>query len=200
MTRRSTLKLTCRCAIVCMAVLLPLVARANPQEIDLLTDTDAVRIDGEDVGDKTGARVVSCDVNGDGVQDLVISTPGGDGPGNTRTETGEVYVVFGRRGRWAGPLDLAVDRYVWIYGQQPLEEAGFGLACGDVDGDGFDDMVLGVPFSDSLNDARLNAGQAHIVFGAAVLPSEIDLLTDPGVVIYGEDLNGNFAAVGPPRQ
>lgn len=175
------------CSLVLLSVATFGPAHAGtPVEIDLLSYADAVRLDGEEIDDNAGTRIASCDVNGDGIHDLVIGASGADGPANSRNHCGEVYVVYGRRGSWTGTFDLVADLDIRIFAQDPNDNLGRGLSCGDVNGDGFDDMVLCAGNSSSWANSRQWAGQTHIVFGSPSLPPEIDLLTDPGVILYGE--------------
>ncbi|MDQ7007694.1 MAG: thrombospondin type 3 repeat-containing protein [Acidobacteriota bacterium] len=162
--------------------------------VDLADDTDAVRWDGRRVEDFFGENVASCDINGDGVDDWVVSAYEGYGPSNSRFWAGDVYVIFGRRGRWTGPFDAAIDADVTIYGQEDVDRLGHGISCGDVDGDGTGDLLLGADSADGPNNTRSGAGQVHILFGRSSWPAVIDLLTDPGVVVYGELAGGGIAS------
>ncbi|MBP7149811.1 MAG: FG-GAP repeat protein, partial [Acidobacteria bacterium] len=155
--------------------------------VDLLNDTDVVRIDGEDVGDRTGEVTTSCDANGDGIEDLVVTAWYADGPGNTRGEAGETYVIHGRRGAWRGSLTIVDVRNVNIIGEQPGDMLGYEVACDDLNGDGLDDMVMCAWGGDGADDSRPNCGQAHIVFGGPALPPLVDLASAPSTVIYGEE-------------
>ena len=157
----------------------------TPVVVDLASGPGIVRIDGVHVGDGTGARVTSCDINGDGIPDLVIAAPVANGPNNSRTFVGEVYVLYGHKGEWTGPINLGVTRDVHIVGQEAFDDLGLGIACADVNGDGFADMILCAYNANSIDNARTQAGQAHVVFGGTALPSEIDLLTNPGTIIWG---------------
>ncbi len=183
-----------------IGLLLPAGINASaPREIDLLSDSETVRVSGERIGDRTGVSAAVCDVNGDGVEDLVLGADQADGPNDTRPTSGEVYVIEGRPGAWTGPLQIADLRRVLIYGQQAFDNLGFGIACGDVNGDGYDDMVLCAYNAGSVGDSRPQAGQAHIVFGGPSLPAVIDLLTDPGTIAYGAeagDILCNAPSVG----
>ena len=51
-----------------------------------------VRFEGVERDDRTGSRLGSGDVNGDGVPDIIIAAPGADDP----SDSGRVYVVYGR--------------------------------------------------------------------------------------------------------
>jgi hypothetical protein len=70
-----------------------------------MTAEQGVRIDGFRAGGLAGQNVaIAGDVNGDGYQDILIGAPGADVDG--LTDTGEVYVVFGRKTGWAN-INLA---------------------------------------------------------------------------------------------
>ena len=172
----------------------------SPQQIDLLTYADAVRLDAHEISDMAGQRSASCDVNGDGLTDLLVAAPGGDGPGNTRSRAGEVYVIYGRRGAWTWSGDIISVTDVRIMGQEPYDDLGTSVACGDIDGDGYGDVIMGAPTGDGPGNVRNGAGQIHVIPGGPDLASEIDLLSDPGIVVFGEvdgdNLGSEAIAVG----
>src|SRR5262249_8888539 len=65
-------------------------------------------VHGQDAGDLSGFSVSSAgDINGDGFADLIIGSRAGDGPGDTRAEAGDSYVVFGKASGFAAEIDLA---------------------------------------------------------------------------------------------
>src|SRR5262245_22453818 len=105
-------------------------------------------IHGQDADDLSGVSV-SCagDINGDGFDDLIIGARAGDGPGNTRADAGDSYVVFGKASGFAAEIDLAAvaagtGGFV-IHGQDAGDRSGFSVAsAGDINGDGFDDLLI----------------------------------------------------------
>jgi hypothetical protein len=91
-------------------------------------------------GDASGA-LVSCagDVNGDGVDDLLIVSPGADGPNGY--DQGESYVVFGKAA-WAGVPSFDLNELDGVNGFR-IADRGYLSAAGDVNADGFGDFLVG---------------------------------------------------------
>ncbi len=130
----------------------------------------------EDVNDRVGVFVSSAgDLNGDGFDDLLIGAPGGDGSGNGTDYAGETYVVFGKGGGWDASVDLGSldgsDGFV-LYGvdvndQQYPSFTSFQevSGAGDVNGDGFDDLLIGAKYGDGAGNGTSNAGESYIFFG-----------------------------------
>ena len=92
------------------------------------------------------------DVNGDGYADVIIGAPWGRPPPTFPT-VGIVYVVFGKSGTWgaAGNQLLNVGSGNLIDGSQGVRfngtvvntQVGTSVATGDVNGDGYADIVMG---------------------------------------------------------
>lgn len=148
----------------------------RPGGLDLSGTQNVVRIDGASPGDFTGVSVASAgDVNGDGRTDIVIGAYTTDVAG--RTNAGSAYVVFGGSART--PLDLAApgNRAIRIDGAAAGDLLGSAVAgVGDVNGDGFADIVAGAPAAD--NNGRADSGSAYVVFGSAS-PTGVDLAAPP---------------------
>ena len=103
------------------------------------------------------------DINGDGIDDIIIGAPDGDGG------DGAVYVQFGRLSQGAPVIDLSdttASGIKFTYGIGNLgRHAGRSVAgAGDVNGDGFDDFLIGG-----------DAGTAYLVFGGTGLDNSYDL-------------------------
>ncbi|MBC7987479.1 MAG: FG-GAP repeat protein, partial [Sphingomonadaceae bacterium] len=137
-------------------------------DLTALDGSNGFRLNGIDAYDRSGFSVASAgDVNGDGFDDVIIGAqyadPGGDG------EAGESYVVFGSGAGFAASLDLAAldgDNGFRLDGIDPADVSGTSVAsAGDVNGDGFDDVIVGAHFADPNGDSR--AGESYVVFGKA---------------------------------
>ncbi len=152
----------------------------------------AVTISGADAIDGLGSAVANAgDVNGDGFDDLLIGATGGDGPGNARPRSGETYLIFGGATLPAA-IDLATlgTAGIIIYGVDGGDESGLSVSgAGDVNGDGFDDMLIGACKASGVGNAENRAGESYVVFGSDALPATIDLasLGNAGITIFGAD-------------
>ena len=106
------------------------------------------------------------DVNGDGHDDVAIGAPFND---STAHRAGAVYLFF-------GPLENASlnasDADVTLFGEASGDQAGKSIAAGDVDGDGYDDLVIGAPFNAA---AGQNAGAVYVVPGGENMSATANL-------------------------
>ena len=100
------------------------------------------------------------DVNGDNISDIVISALNNNDGGNY---AGKIYLVFGRSGGWeSSDFSLAYADASYI-GEYRNDQAGWGLgAAGDVNGDGYDDFLIGAWKNDY---GFYDAGKAYLIYG-----------------------------------
>jgi hypothetical protein len=144
-------------------------------------------INGENADDKSGRASTAGDVNGDGLDDLIIGAFGAD-PSN-KTNAGKSYVVFGKIDDTTINLSAIASGtggFV-INGENAGDESGFPVStAGDVNGDGLDDLIVGSA------EAESSAGKSYVIFGkkdsVAINLSAIASGTG-GFVINGENAN-----------
>lgn len=133
-------------------------------DLSTLNGTNGFVINGIDANDLSGRSVSSAgDFNGDDIDDLIIGAHAADPNGN---QSGESYVVFGSSGGFSASFNLSnlngSNGFV-INGAEG--ESGFSVSsAGDVNADGFDDLIIGAP--ESSPGSRFSAGESYVVFGS----------------------------------
>jgi uncharacterized repeat protein (TIGR02059 family) len=136
-------------------------------ELSALDGSTGFRLDGAAAGEYAGAVGVGGDVNGDGFDDLVVSAYGGIA-GPNGTSSGASYVVFGHASGFSSAIELsALDGSTGFRLDGPATYGfsnNFVSAAGDLNGDGFADLIVGVPFE---NPNGTYSGASYVVFGSA---------------------------------
>ena len=134
-------------------------------------------LSGEAAGDNLGMSVSGDgDVNGDGHPDFAVGARHFDA-GMFEDNNGRVYVYFG------GP-DLSTTPDLTITGSAEDVEFGTSLSLvGDVNGDGFDDLLAGALSNDT---GTKGAGAAYLYFGG------LNMDTVPDLTITGQDPNDHL--------
>ena len=159
-----------------------------------LDGTDGFVINGIDPNDSSGRSVSGAgDINGDGIDDLIIGAPFADPNGNS---SGESYVVFGNSNGFNSDLnlsDLDGSNGFVINGIGPLDQSGIAVSgAGDINGDGIDDLIIGAPFADATT---ANTGESYVVFGSSNgFGSSFNLVSldgSNGFIINGIDTDDN---------
>ncbi len=138
---------------------------------------------GEASRDGAGAAVASAgDVDGDGLDDILIGAPGQDAGG---TDAGRAYLFLAASLGTSRSLDLSAADFVF---EGEVGDDALGTAvgsAGDVDGDGLADVLIGAPGS---ADGGPGAGKVALFLGRS--------LTAPGTVDVGD---ADFTLVGAVR-
>jgi hypothetical protein len=114
----------------------------------------------------TGAN----DINGDGIDDLIISDPYADP--NGISNAGSTYVVFGSttvgEGGSINPPSFDGRNGFVINGINPGDYLGSSVINGsDINGDGIADLIINVPYADP--NGISNTGSTYVVFGGTTV-------------------------------
>jgi hypothetical protein len=120
------------------------------------------------IGASVSSMAPAGDVNGDGREDFIIGVPGPT-VGDPAIQAGRgVFVLFGKAdARNVSLDDLSAERadgFAILGDGNEQVPTGFGTVvagAGDVNGDGFDDVIVGSPY------VGASAGMAYVVFGKA---------------------------------
>jgi hypothetical protein len=144
-----------------------------------LAKTDSWNITGENVDDYLGGMFAGAgDINSDGYDDVMVGSPNYDDSGIDR---GKVYVYYGASSGLGNTPD-------WTkIGEAAGDGLGYSVdSAGDVNLDGFDDVVIGAYKN---NDGNTNAGKAYLYLG-----SENGLQNKTAWNKTGHSINEQFGA------
>ncbi|MCX7719341.1 MAG: hypothetical protein N2111_13205 [Candidatus Sumerlaeaceae bacterium] len=175
---------------------------ASRDLINLATDQPDAVILGDTGSNNLATALSKGDVNEDGIVDLIMADSTMTASG--RIGAGIVYVLFGRPGFFSQPVyDLGAGHWsVRILGAAAGDDTGGrlmfggmlseGLACGDVNNDGIDDIAIGAHLADA--NSRTDSGKVMVVFGRTPFAAgtTIDLATQANVTVLGNETYGEL--------
>jgi len=169
------------------------VGNSGTFELSSLDGTNGFVINGIDEGDNSGICVSNAgDINGDGIDDLIIGADEADP--NGKSGAGESYVVFGGTtvGN-SGTFELSSldgsNGFV-LHGIDNFDASGVCVSnAGDINHDGIDDLIIGADEADP--NGKSGAGEIYVVFGGTSVGNsgtfELSSLNGSnGFVIYVE--------------
>ena len=158
-------------------------------------------IQGDELYNFLGHSVSSAgDINGDGLDDLIVGAYAGDGAGYT---AGEAYVIYGGNfgsvdstGRAViDTTNLSPSEGFIIQGDAEFDLLGWSVSsAGDINGDGLDDIIVGAHRGDGAEvEGSSHVGEAYVIYGGtsgnvdntgrAVIDTTF-LSPNEGVIIY----------------
>ncbi len=164
-------------------------------ELSDLDGTNGFVMNGILGNDRSGRSVSGAgDVNGDGLDDVIIGAMGADP--NGESYAGSSYIVFGSNTFTADSLNLSdldgTNGFV-VNGINSADAAGQSVsAAGDVNGDGIDDLIIGALWADP--SGKNSAGESYVVFGKSFYPSTPSLIASPATWCVGATGNIDIAA------
>ncbi|HPG40890.1 MAG TPA: FG-GAP-like repeat-containing protein [bacterium] len=135
------------------------------------TQVDCI-LKGEAVKNEFGYCVTGAgDVNGDGYKDVLIGAWAYNG------NAGRAYLYYGGQS-----MDTVAD--VIITGDKSGNKFGFSVSgAGDVNGDGFDDILVGAPLWSEEYD---QTGRVYLYYGGAQMDSSADIIMTGDKCEYSE--------------
>jgi len=164
-----------------------------PSTYDMSSQWPDITVIGAGQDDNLGWAVASGDINGDGYDDLIVGSLYADPGDPARSWAGATYVILGKVFSSPTVIDLGTQNAdVTVWGANAGSLSGCAVASGDVNNDGFDDLIIGAYAADPGDPVRTDAGETYVVFGSGSMPATVDLSTQANITLYGVGA-GNFS-------
>ncbi|MEN1728988.1 MAG: SUMF1/EgtB/PvdO family nonheme iron enzyme, partial [Pseudomonadota bacterium] len=137
-------------------------------------------------GDQFGDSLTAGDFDDDGVDDLVVGLPG------HISRAGAILVIPGSNSGLIGAGHQFIRPGLFGFAGSPETETGFGqsLSAGDINADGADDLIVGIPRRDPAGQA--NAGAVLIAFGQ----TNVGLVAEGSLLWNRSNLGSGSGSVG----
>ncbi|MCK4307851.1 FG-GAP repeat protein [candidate division WOR-3 bacterium] len=127
------------------------------------------------------------DVDNDGCDDIIWGLGLAKGENNAHPNAGELHIIFGSNSL-SSIIDLKTYSHTVIYGQDADDYAcELHKEMADINGDGYDDILVAAPGADGAGNSRPDCGEAYVIFGRATWPSVMKFENDADIIFYGKD-------------
>jgi hypothetical protein len=159
-------------------------------EVNIAFDEPGFMVSSEQRYGQFGAAVAAGDVNGDGIDDVIVGAYLMDL--DDRAGAGALYVFFGGSGLNGRRFIAEGEQDASFLGADAGDSIGLPLASADVNDDDIDDIVAGARTAYGPQNDRPTAGDIYVLFGRPDLGNEVDLSQEPAdVTIHGAN-SGNL--------
>ncbi|MFA6028195.1 MAG: hypothetical protein WC752_04690 [Patescibacteria group bacterium] len=153
-----------------------------------------VEYSGESASSAAGGSMAAGDINADGYSDLIISA--GYFNNGVIVSAGAVYLIYGQNDLL---LSSSLSSAIRFTGEDEYDSAGWSVSSGDINGDGYDDIIIG---ASGVEDAIDGSGSVYLIYGQAEHLTSSSLSTaieftgenlqdHAGVSVSSGDINGD---------
>lgn len=145
-----------------------------------LSGSSSIELTGDSTNDGVGALAVG-DIDNDGYDDLLVGATKDDGQFGAQNP-GALYLVYGSATRLtSGALSSKGAKFTGESDQD--ENVGVSIASGDINGDGFDDILFG---ANTNNDNGAQSGAVFLMYGQSVHFTSSTLTAEPLIQFTGK--------------
>jgi len=137
-----------------------------PSIINARTEANVI-IEGHGTGHHIGKYLRKGDFNGDGIDDLVFTSPFWPGAGATG-QRGRAWILYGSNSSLPSLINLAENSsYLSSFAGQNRSDNMAFASVGDINGDGIDDLILSAPGYDApiVFPSSNNFGKIYVMYG-----------------------------------
>lgn len=167
-------------------------------DLSSLNNSTGFVVQGIITGDGFGSSLDSGDINGDGLDDILIGAPLApyvkDTTGTGSTGQGQISVVFGSLNPFSSIIYAANftgnDGFT-INGINKGDGCGSAITCGDINNDGYKDVLIGASYANAYRGQSYAFYGSNITFPALFNLSSLD--ANKGFLVNGVD---NYAYSG----